>query len=148
MLEGRGDEIPVSKLPVDGTWPSGTAVWEKRNVAETVANWNQDLCIQCGQCSFVCPHGVIQARYFDGARLDGAPESFKSAPINVRGFPDVRFTLQFSIEDCTGCGLCYEACPAIQSYEYRRQGDRDARQAAADRTGTRERTLFRRPAAE
>ena len=148
MLEGRGDEIPVSKLPVDGTWPSGTSVWEKRNVAETVADWNQDLCIQCGQCSFVCPHGVIQARYFDGARLDGAPESFKSAPINVRGFPDVRFTLQFSVEDCTGCGLCYEACPAIQSYEYRRQGDRDVRQAAADRTGTRERTLLRRPAAE
>jgi pyruvate-ferredoxin/flavodoxin oxidoreductase len=112
MLEGRGDEIPVSKLPVDGTWPSGTAIWEKRNVADTIAAWNEDLCIQCGQCSFVCPHGVIQARYLDAAKLDGAPESFKSAPINVRGFPDVRFTLQFSIEDCTGCGLCYEACPA------------------------------------
>jgi len=112
MLEARGDEIPVSKLPVDGTWPSGTSVWEKRNVADTVASWNQDLCIQCGQCSFVCPHGVIQGRYFDTARLEGAPESFKSAPINVRGFPDVRFTLQFSVEDCTGCGLCYEACPA------------------------------------
>jgi len=112
MLEGRGDEIPVSKLPVDGTWPSGTAVWENRNVADVVATWNQDLCIQCGQCSFVCPHGVIQARYLDAARLDGAPESFKSAPINVRGFPDVRFTLQFSVQDCTGCGLCYEACPA------------------------------------
>ncbi|HVC59818.1 MAG TPA: pyruvate:ferredoxin (flavodoxin) oxidoreductase [Acetobacteraceae bacterium] len=112
MLEGRGDEIPVSKLPADGTWPSGTAVWEKRNVADTVAAWDQDLCIQCGQCSFVCPHGVIQARYLDAARLDGAPESFKSAPINVRGFPDMRFTLQFSVEDCTGCALCYEACPA------------------------------------
>ena len=115
MLEGRGDEIPVSKLPVDGTWPSGTSVWEKRNIAETVASWNQDLCIQCGQCSFVCPHGVIQGRYFDAARLDGAPESFKSAPINVRGFPDVRFTLQFSVEDCTGCALCYEACPAVSA---------------------------------
>ncbi|HUN43896.1 MAG TPA: pyruvate:ferredoxin (flavodoxin) oxidoreductase [Acetobacteraceae bacterium] len=113
MLEGRGDEIPVSKLPADGTWPSGTSVWEKRNIAETVASWNQDLCIQCGQCSFVCPHGVIQGRYFDSARLDGAPDSFKSAPINVRGFPDVRFTLQFSVEDCTGCALCYEACPAM-----------------------------------
>jgi pyruvate-ferredoxin/flavodoxin oxidoreductase len=112
MLEGRGDEIPVSKLPVDGTWPSGTAAWEKRNIAETVASWNQDLCIQCGQCSFVCPHGVIQGRYFDAAKLEGAPQSFKSAPINVRGFPDVRFTLQFSVEDCTGCALCYEACPA------------------------------------
>ena len=112
MLEGRGDELPVSAMPIDGTWPSGTAVWEKRNVADTIAAWNEDLCIQCGQCSFVCPHGVIQARYLDAAKLDGAPDSFKSAPMNVRGFPDVRFTLQFSIEDCTGCGLCYEACPA------------------------------------
>jgi pyruvate-ferredoxin/flavodoxin oxidoreductase len=111
MLEGRGDEVPVSMMPADGTWPSGTAVWEKRNVAETVPVWNQDLCIQCGQCSFVCPHGVIQARYFDAGQMQGAPASFQSAPINVRGFPDVRFTLSFSIEDCTGCSLCVEACP-------------------------------------
>jgi pyruvate-ferredoxin/flavodoxin oxidoreductase len=111
MLEGRGDEVPVSMMPVDGTWPSGTAAWEKRNIAENVPVWNQDLCIQCGQCSFVCPHGVIQARYFDAAKLDAAPAGFKSAPINVRGFPDVRFSLSFSIEDCTGCSLCTEACP-------------------------------------
>jgi len=117
MLEGRGDEIPVSKLPADGTWPSGTSAWEKRNVSDSVATWDQDLCIQCGQCSFVCPHGVIQGRYFDAAKLDGAPAGFKSAPINVRGFPDVRFTLQFSIEDCTGCLLCYEACPAISPHD-------------------------------
>jgi pyruvate-ferredoxin/flavodoxin oxidoreductase len=112
MLDGRGDDIPVSTLPIDGTWPSGTAVWEKRNVAESVATWNAELCIQCGQCSFVCPHGVIQARYFDAAKLAGAPPTFKSEPINTRGFPDVRFALQFSIEDCTGCMLCVEACPA------------------------------------
>jgi pyruvate-ferredoxin/flavodoxin oxidoreductase len=111
MLEGRGDEIPVSAMPIDGTWPSGTATWEKRNIAETVPVWQEDLCVQCGQCSFVCPHGVIQARYFDAGRLDSAPAAFKSAPINVRGFPDVRFTLSFSIEDCTGCSLCVEACP-------------------------------------
>ncbi len=113
MLEGRGDEIPVSLMPIDGTWPSGTAVWEKRNIAETVPVWAQDLCIQCGQCSFVCPHGVIQARYFDSARLEQAPSDFRSAAINVRGFPDVRFALDFSIEDCTGCGLCVEACPVV-----------------------------------
>jgi pyruvate-ferredoxin/flavodoxin oxidoreductase len=111
MLEGRGNEVPVSAMPIDGTWPSGTAVWEKRNIAEIVPVWNQDLCVQCGQCSFVCPHGVIQARYFDASRLDGAPAAFRSAPINVRGFPDVRFSLSFSIEDCTGCSLCTEACP-------------------------------------
>lgn len=115
MLEGRGDEIPVSRLPVDGTWPVGTAAWEKRNIAETVPLWHEDLCIQCGQCSFVCPHGVIQARYFDAARLDDAPASFRSAPINTRGFPDVRFSLQFSLEDCTGCSLCVEACPAVDT---------------------------------
>ncbi len=113
MLEGRGDEIPVSRMPVDGTWPLGTAVWEKRNIAETVPVWAQDLCVQCGQCSFVCPHGVIQARYFDAGRLEQAPADFRSAAINVRGFPDVRFALDFSIEDCTGCGLCVEACPVM-----------------------------------
>jgi pyruvate-ferredoxin/flavodoxin oxidoreductase len=113
MLEGRGDDIPVSLMPVDGTWPLGTAVWEKRNIAETVPVWAQDLCVQCGQCSFVCPHGVIQARYFDSARLEQAPAPFRSAAINVRGFPDVRFALDFSIEDCTGCGLCVEACPVV-----------------------------------
>ena len=113
MLEGRGDEIPVSLLPVDGTWPSGTAVWEKRNIADAVPVWDTTTCIQCGQCSFVCPHGVIQARYFDRARLADAPAAFRSAPINVRGFPDVRFALDFAIEDCTGCGLCVEACPVV-----------------------------------
>jgi pyruvate-ferredoxin/flavodoxin oxidoreductase len=113
MLGGRGDEIPVSRLPVDGTWPSGTAIWEKRNIADAVPVWDADTCVQCGQCSFVCPHGVIQAKYFDAAKLDNAPARFRSAPINVRGFPDVRFALDFAIEDCTGCGLCVEACPVV-----------------------------------
>jgi pyruvate-ferredoxin/flavodoxin oxidoreductase len=113
MLEGRGDDIPVSHLPVDGTWPSGTAIWEKRNISDAVPVWDAETCNQCGQCSFVCPHGVIQAKYFDAANLSGAPAHFLSAPINVRGFPDVRFTLDFSIEDCTGCGLCVEACPVV-----------------------------------
>jgi pyruvate-ferredoxin/flavodoxin oxidoreductase len=113
MLEGRGDEIPVSGMPVDGTWPSGTSIWEKRNIADAVPVWHTDTCIQCGQCSFVCPHGVIKAKYFDHARLPEAPASFRSAPINVRGFPDVRFALDFSLEDCTGCGLCVEACPVV-----------------------------------
>ena len=75
--------------------------------------WEPDLCVQCGQCSFVCPHSVIRAKYYDADKLVGAPDGFKSAPINARGFPDVRFTLQFWVEDCTGCGLCTEACPAL-----------------------------------
>ena len=112
MLEGLGDEIPVSLMPIDGTFPSGTSAWEKRNIAEDVPVWEPDICVQCGQCSYVCPHAVIRAKYYDGARLEGAPSTFKSAPINVRGFPEVRFSLQFYVEDCTGCGLCVEACPA------------------------------------
>ncbi|HEX2942151.1 MAG TPA: pyruvate:ferredoxin (flavodoxin) oxidoreductase [Rhodopila sp.] len=113
MMQGLGDRIPVSQMPVDGTYPSGTAAWEKRNIAELVPVWEPDLCIQCGQCGFVCPHSVIRAKYYDAGRLQDAPDGFKSAPINVRGFPDVRFTLQSWVEDCTGCALCVEACPAV-----------------------------------
>ncbi len=117
MMEGLGDEIAVSAMPIDGTFPSGTAAWEKRNVAEDVPVWRQDLCIQCGQCGFVCPHSVIRAKYYDEAQLTGAPDGFKSAPVNARGYPGARFSLQFYIEDCTGCGLCVEACPASSLVE-------------------------------
>lgn len=112
MMEGYGDLLPVSALPIDGTYPSATSRWEKRNIAESVPVWEPDLCIQCGQCSFVCPHSVIRSKYYHQEKLHNAPDSFKSAPINVRGFPDIRFSLQFYVEDCTGCGLCIEACPA------------------------------------
>jgi pyruvate-ferredoxin/flavodoxin oxidoreductase len=117
MFEMRGDEIPVSRMPVDGTFPCGTAAFEKRSIADAVPVWEPDICIQCGQCSFVCPHAVIRAKYYDAATLAGAPASFKSAPINVRGFPNVRFSLQFYIEDCTGCALCIEICPAHSATE-------------------------------
>ncbi|HVJ55955.1 MAG TPA: pyruvate:ferredoxin (flavodoxin) oxidoreductase [Aliidongia sp.] len=113
MFAGRGDEIPVSLMPADGTFPSGTSAYEKRNIADNVPDWRSDLCIQCGQCSFVCPHSVIRARYYGEDKLAGAPTGFKSAPINARGYPEARFTLQFYVEDCTGCGLCVEACPAV-----------------------------------
>ncbi len=112
MFEGLGDQIPVSQIPPDGTYPSGTAAWEKRNIAEAVPAWEPELCVQCGQCSFVCPHSVIRAKYYDEGRLAGAPPTFKSAPINARGYPNLRFTLQFYVEDCTGCALCVESCPA------------------------------------
>jgi len=117
MFEGLGDDIPVSLMPADGTFPSGTAIWEKRNVADEVPVWRSDLCVQCGQCSFVCPHSVIRAKYYDVSRLEAAPSSFKSAPVAARGYPDIRFTLQFYVEDCTGCGLCIEACPAHSPVE-------------------------------
>ena len=113
MLVGAGDEIPVSLVPVDGTFPSGTSAFEKRNISELVPVWQPDLCIQCGQCSFVCPHSVIRARYYHEDKLNGAPASFKSAPVNARGYPEAQFTLQFYVEDCTGCALCVEACPAV-----------------------------------
>ena len=113
MLVGIGDEIPVSLVPVDGTFPSGTSAFEKRNISDSVPVWEPDLCIQCGQCSFVCPHSVIRARYYHEDKLDEAPGSFKSAPVNARGYPEARFTLQFYVEDCTGCALCVEACPAV-----------------------------------
>jgi pyruvate-ferredoxin/flavodoxin oxidoreductase len=112
MLEGRGDEIPVSLMPADGTFPSGTAAYEKRNVGDLVPVWEPEICVQCGQCGFVCPHAVIRAKYYHAAALDRAPATFRSAPINLRGFPEVRFSLQSYVEDCTGCGLCVEACPA------------------------------------
>jgi len=113
MMVGRGDDLPVSTLPVDGTYPSGTTAYEKRNVSELVAVWDDDLCIQCGNCSFVCPHGVIRSRYYEPSRLEGAPEGFRSAPLEAPGLPDTRYTLQVYLEDCTGCGLCVEACPAV-----------------------------------
>ena len=117
MLAGRGDEIPVSLVPPDGTFPSGTSAFEKRNVSDIVPVWREDLCIQCGQCSFVCPHSVIRARYYNEDALAGAPASFKSAPVNARGYPEARFTLQFYVEDCTGCALCIEACPSVSPRE-------------------------------
>ena len=111
-MRGLGDELPVSAMPIDGTFPSGTAAYEKRNISDFVPVWETDLCIQCGQCSFVCPHSVIRARNYHEDRLVDAPATFKSAPVNARGYPETRFTLQFYVEDCTGCALCIEACPA------------------------------------
>ncbi|MGE0333983.1 MAG: pyruvate:ferredoxin (flavodoxin) oxidoreductase [Gammaproteobacteria bacterium] len=112
QFAGRGDEIPVSAIPADGSYAGGTTQYEKRNIAFEVPVWKPDLCIQCGQCSIVCPHSVIRAKSYDAALLDGAPEGFLAAPVNARGYPDKRFTLQIAVEDCTGCGLCIDHCPA------------------------------------
>lgn len=112
MMDSRGDDLPVSAIPVDGTYPSGTTKWEKRNISDQVAIWEPDLCIQCGNCSFVCPHSVIRSKFYHQDYLQQAPEGFQSAPINARGFPETRYTLQVYLEDCTGCNLCVEACPA------------------------------------
>ncbi|MEP7231892.1 MAG: pyruvate:ferredoxin (flavodoxin) oxidoreductase [Ginsengibacter sp.] len=112
MMAGHGDSLPVSKMPPDGTYPSGTTQWEKRNVSDLVAEWNPGLCIQCGNCAYVCPHSVIRAKFYHKDYLKDAPDSFKYAPINSRGFPETQYSLQVYLEDCTGCNLCVEACPA------------------------------------
>lgn len=108
----RGDEAPVSAMPPDGTYPVGTTKYEKRNIAEQVPVWEPDLCIQCGQCAVVCPHSVIRAKSFEEKSVSEAPPEFKSAPINARGYPGSRYTLQVYVEDCTGCGVCVDNCPA------------------------------------
>ncbi|MGV9743461.1 pyruvate:ferredoxin (flavodoxin) oxidoreductase [Rhodococcus zopfii] len=113
MMAGRGDALPVSALPVDGTYPSGTTAYEKRNISDLVAVWDPDTCIQCGNCSFVCPHSVIRSKFCDESLLAGAPEEFGSAILGAVGLPDARFSLQVYAEDCTGCGLCVEACPVV-----------------------------------
>ncbi len=117
MMAGTGDELSVSQLPQDGTYPSGTTAWEKRNVSQYVPEWEPDLCIQCGNCSFVCPHSVIRAKFYNQQALENAPAGFKSAKISARGFPETRYTLQIYLEDCTGCNLCVSVCPAISLKE-------------------------------
>ena len=112
MMADHGDQLPVSMLPVDGTYPSGTTQWEKRNVSDLVAAWEPNLCVQCGNCANVCPHSVIRAKFYHRDLLKKAPQDFKSAPINSRGFPETQYSLQVYLEDCTGCNLCVEVCPA------------------------------------
>ncbi len=119
MMAGKGDDLPVSRMPVDGTYPSGTTRWEKRNIALNIPVWEPDLCIQCGNCSFVCPHSVIRAKIFNQSELSAAPKAFQSAPIDARGLPGIRYSLQVYAEDCTGCGLCVQVCPATSKQEAR-----------------------------
>jgi len=117
MMAGRGDDLPVSKLPVDGTYPSATSQWEKRSIARFVPEWLEDNCIQCGNCSFVCPHAAIRAKFCHEDKLGNAPGSFQSSPISARGFPEMRYVLQVYPDDCTGCYLCVDACPVRETDE-------------------------------
>ncbi len=112
MLEGKGDLLPVSAFPVDGTWPLGTSRWEKRNIALEVPIWDESFCIQCNKCAMVCPHAAIRAKVYTEASLEGAPEGFRSMGFKASGFPESSYSIQVAPEDCTGCGLCVEVCPA------------------------------------
>jgi pyruvate-ferredoxin/flavodoxin oxidoreductase len=112
IIAGRGDHIPVSQLPADGTYPLGTAAFEKRNLALEIPLLDENLCTQCGKCPLVCPHGVIRSKVFDEKLLTDAPATFKSMPVKGKDFPaGLRMSYQVAPEDCTGCGLCADICP-------------------------------------
>ena len=111
IINGAGDALPVSALPVDGTYPSGTTRWEKRNIAQEIPVWDENLCIQCGKCVFVCPHAVIRSKVYPPAALQNTPSGFKSVPARWQSMKNLQFTLQVAPEDCTGCALCVEVCP-------------------------------------
>jgi pyruvate-ferredoxin/flavodoxin oxidoreductase len=113
IMAGRGDQLPVSAFPLDGTYPVGTSQWEKRNIALEVPVWEEDLCIECGKCVMVCPHATIRAKVCDDSDLASAPSGFKHIPAKWRELPDKRYTIQVAVEDCTGCQLCVEVCPAV-----------------------------------
>lgn len=111
IIERKGDQIKVSEMPVDGTFPTATTKWEKRNITLEIPVWEPDLCIQCGKCSFVCPHAAIRTKLYDPKHLADAPETFKSAKSRVKDYADYVFTVQIAPEDCTGCGMCVVNCP-------------------------------------
>jgi pyruvate-ferredoxin/flavodoxin oxidoreductase len=113
IMEGEGDLLPVSALPVDGTFPTGTTRWEKRSIAEEIPVWDPDLCIDCGKCAIVCPHAAIQIKIFEPDALDDAPDVFLSKPFKDREIKDYLLTVQVAPDDCTGCGVCVETCPAV-----------------------------------
>jgi pyruvate-ferredoxin/flavodoxin oxidoreductase len=119
MIAGRGDELPVSALPVDGTFPTSTSRWEKRNLAQEVPVWDSEICIQCGKCVLVCPHAVIRSKVYEPSFLQSAPPSFKSRDARFPEWKQLRYTLQVSVEDCTGCGICVDVCPVRNKTETR-----------------------------
>jgi pyruvate-ferredoxin/flavodoxin oxidoreductase len=112
LLAGQGDLLPVSAFPVDGSWPVGTTKWEKRNIAQEIPVWDADLCIQCNKCVLVCPHAAVRARYYPPSALEAAPATFKHADFRSTAMPGQKFTIQIAAEDCTGCTLCVQVCPA------------------------------------
>jgi pyruvate-ferredoxin/flavodoxin oxidoreductase len=117
IIAGRGDDLPVSAFAPDGSFPSATTQWEKRNIALEVPVWQPEICIQCGKCVLVCPHAVIRSKVYDAALLKNAPATFKSANAKWKNFADKKFTIQISAEDCTGCGVCVSNCPAKSKTE-------------------------------
>jgi pyruvate-ferredoxin/flavodoxin oxidoreductase len=112
MLANKGDHLPVSAFPVDGTWPVGTAKWEKRSIATDIPVWDAGLCIQCNKCALVCPHAAIRAKVAAPVSLEGHPETFKSVAFKGTDYAGMQYIIQVAPEDCTGCSLCVQVCPA------------------------------------
>ena len=112
IVAGLGDQLPVSKMPADGTFPTATSQYEKRNIATDIPVWDEKLCIQCGICSFVCPHASVRMKAYDAKELKAAPKTFKSADCKIKGQEGKKLTVQIAPEDCTGCGACSHNCPA------------------------------------
>ncbi len=121
MIAKSGDKLPVSALPADGTYPTGTAKWEKRNIAQEIPVWDADVCVQCGKCVMVCPHAVIRSKVYQPQELENAPASFKSSDAREKDWQGLKFTIQVAAEDCTGCGICVNVCPAKNKSELRRK---------------------------
>jgi pyruvate-ferredoxin/flavodoxin oxidoreductase len=119
LMAGAGDLLPVSALPVDGTFPTDTAKWEKRKIAQEIPIWDPDICIDCGRCAIYCPHNAIQMKVFEPAALEEAPEHFLSKDFRSKELPGKLLTIQVAPEDCTGCGVCVEMCPAKSKEEVR-----------------------------
>ena len=112
MLARLGDELPVSALPLDGTYPTGTSKWEKRNIAQEIPVWDPNVCVQCAKCIMVCPHAVIRGKAYEPAELANAPATFKATDTKDKEFAGTKYTIQVAPEDCTGCGVCVDVCPA------------------------------------
>jgi len=126
LIALRGDKVPVSKMPVDGKFLTGTTKYEKRNIAVSIPEWEPDVCIQCGTCSFICPHAAIRIKAYDQKYLKDAPASFKSVDAKGKDFKGMKFTVQPAPEDCTGCGACVLACPAQEKDEAKQPTGRRA----------------------
>ncbi len=117
MLRGEGDLLPVSAMPVDGTWPTGTSRWEKRGIADEIPIWDPSLCIDCGKCAIVCPHAAIRIKICPQSDLDSAPATLQSKKYNDRALKEHRLIVQVAPDDCTGCGICVDICPARSKTE-------------------------------